>query len=128
MAQPTRFSTVSIGFPVGSGAAPPDIAVLSVGSTDMAGIKRIFSQLTSVDVGSVDTDVTSSTTVAVPGVEVGDCVIANPGSTWSGDFNFINVQALCEEADGVVTLLLSNHSMLAINPSASTWRFTGFAF
>ena len=128
MAQPTRFSTVSIGFPVGSGAAPPDIAVLSVGSTDMVGIKRIFSMVTSVDIASQDTVSTNSQEVRVPGAEVGDCIIANPGSEWSETWTHIQYSARCD-TDGIVTLhLSSNASEEAVNPSANTWRFTGFAF
>ena len=128
MAQPTRFSTVSIGFPVSSGAAPPDIAVLSVGSTDMVGIKRIYSMVTSVDIASTGTVSTSSQTVAVPGAEVGDCIIANPGSEWSLDWAFLQYSPRVD-TDGVVTLhITSTATEEAINPSANTWRFTGFAF
>lgn len=128
MAQPTRFSTVSIGFPVGAGAAPPDIAVLSVGSTNMAGIKRVCTGTSAVSFGVVSALDLSSLTVAVAGVEQGDSVIMNPGSNWSGDANYINIQSLCEEADGVVTVLASNTSNTDIAPPESTFRFTGISF
>ncbi|MDX1486704.1 MAG: hypothetical protein R3268_00785 [Acidiferrobacterales bacterium] len=97
---------------------------LGFGGTTLDGISATTA---SVNFGAVSPHDSSSLTVGLSGAAVGDTVVVNPDSAWSGAYYDLALNAHVSAAD-VVTISAVNSTLTSVNPDAVTMRIAAINF
>ena len=67
-------------------------------------------------------------TVALSGATNGDVILVSPDSTYSGNYEWIQLQGQSGATTGEVNVIASNTSNAAIDAAAMTFRVTRIGF